>query len=108
MEIPFFLRIYEFGDEFSQHFLKPDGIILVKFIRQNAGGRVTADIVAELFKKYQALPPLAIPTKQEKLTDLDITYKSIPSPTPEIVNYEETPKRKFLQDLPLTSPSFNV
>uniref|UniRef100_A0AC35F015 Innexin n=1 Tax=Panagrolaimus sp. PS1159 TaxID=55785 RepID=A0AC35F015_9BILA len=95
-------------NEFSQQFLKSDGILLVKFIRQNAGGRITSEIINDVFEKYLALPKLEkellSPSKPE------ITYKSNGEllPKPEIVYFEETPKRKFLQDLPLLSDSAYV
>uniref|UniRef100_A0A914YSG1 Innexin n=1 Tax=Panagrolaimus superbus TaxID=310955 RepID=A0A914YSG1_9BILA len=84
--------------KFSQHFLKPDGILLIKFIRQNAGGRITSDIVKDLFEKYLAMAPLALPSKLEKPLNLIPTNLIAPTapPLPKSIKYEETPKRKNL------------
>lgn len=39
-------------NRFVQRFLRPDGVLLLQFIRQHVGGRVTYDLLNELLRIY--------------------------------------------------------
>lgn len=39
-------------NKFVQHFLCSDGVLLLQFIRQHIGGRVTYDLLNELLRLY--------------------------------------------------------
>lgn len=39
-------------NRFVQQFLRPDGVLLLQFIRQHIGGRVTYELINELLRLY--------------------------------------------------------
>jgi hypothetical protein len=55
--------------EFVFDHLRPDGVLLLHFIRQHIGGRVTFDLLNELVRKYFTRSGANTPSKSSNRSD---------------------------------------
>uniref|UniRef100_A0AC34QEW4 Innexin n=1 Tax=Panagrolaimus sp. JU765 TaxID=591449 RepID=A0AC34QEW4_9BILA len=52
--------------QFVQEYLRPDGVLLLQFVRQHVGGRVTYDLVNQLLKNFKGKTSSFEPSPQIK------------------------------------------